>query len=309
MNIFVVDLAKTTLVFTAIVALASGAYASTISSFSISTGAQGGTPCFMSGSGPGTASCHSSNGNNEGDAGATLTDNSLEIAVGGNFAGGGSAFASITHEDLYRVPVNGPVSGLLSLTCSEFGPTPTAHFSLGSTTVSPPVETTFTGASQGSGECGRNEIARMPPAFIVSLAAMDNIVELHTSIDGSISASSDINGSRLRSVNRQRFPGRKRKPDHRNTIAGAGDLRDVRVGFAGGPSGDASETQAFGEPRQIACNRDPKHSSHFGTGSPSLQIWVFDTSARAIYTMTSQTSHNFYCGKTAKKIKSRSQVN
>jgi hypothetical protein len=34
----------------------------------------------------------------------------------------------------------------------------------------------------------------MPPAFIVSLAAMDNIVELHTSIDGSIT-SSDIDGS------------------------------------------------------------------------------------------------------------------
>jgi len=189
-------MAKAILIVSAIFALASRAYPSTVWSYSISTGAQGGTSCSMSGSGPGTAFCHSSDGiNNQGDASATLTDNSLNISVGGHHAGGGSAFASIIHDDLYSVPVNGPVSALLSLTCFEFGPTPTAHFFLGSTTVSPPVESIFTGASHGSGECGRNEFAPLPPAFVVSLMAMNNIVDLHTFIDGNISASSDIDGS------------------------------------------------------------------------------------------------------------------
>jgi hypothetical protein len=193
-----------TVLIVSLFTLASGAYASTISSYSISAGAQGGTTVCIgpsSGSGPGTASCHASGApgtfyqDNMGDASATLTDNSLQLSVLGHHAGGGFASASITHDDLYSVPVNGPVFALESLTCVEFGPTPTAHFSLGSTNVSPPVETIFTGASQGSGECGRNEFAPMPPAFVVSLVAMNNIVELHTFIDGNISLSDDIDGS------------------------------------------------------------------------------------------------------------------
>jgi hypothetical protein len=148
----------------------------------------------MSGSGPGTASCSSSVGDTNGVASATLTDNSLNIVVGGNLDGGGTAFASITHEDLYSVPVNGPVSALVSLTCYNsglLGPT-TGHFSLGSTSVSPPVESIYMGASQGSGPCGlQYEFAPLPPDFVVSLVAMNNIVDLNTHVDGSVSEVDD----------------------------------------------------------------------------------------------------------------------
>jgi hypothetical protein len=193
-------LTKTTLVFAAIVALAPVAYPSTISSFSISTDASGGTPCSVSGSGPGTASCHSSDGiNNQGDAGVTLTDNSLQLSVSGNHAGGGSAFASVTHDDFYSVPVNGPVSALLSLTCDNgFHPVGTiCHFSLGSTTVSPPVESIWAGASQGSGPCGTTIRLPGPPygIFVVSLSATNNIVHLHTYIDGNVGSTADIDSA------------------------------------------------------------------------------------------------------------------
>ena len=200
MNIFVVNLAKTTLVFAAFVALASGAYASTIASFSISTGAAGGTPCSMSGSGPGTASCHSSDGiNNQGDAGVTLTDNSLQLSASGNHAGGGSAFASVTHDDFYSVPVNGPVSALLRLTCDNSAGLleSIGHFSLGSTNVSPPVESIYAGASQGSGPCNNQKRLPGPPfnrTFVVSLSATNNIVHLHTYIDGNVGGA-DINSA------------------------------------------------------------------------------------------------------------------
>ena len=198
---------KTILVFTAIVALPPVAYPSTISTFNISSSAfQPGlppaTPCSMSGSGPGTASCNSSIGDTFGDASVTLTDNSLNLSVGGNLAGGGSAFASITHEDLYSVPVNGPISALVSLTCDNLGGgrvfgTATGHFSLGSTNVSPPVESIYMGASQGSGPCGlQYEFAGLPPAFVVSLVAMNNIVDLNTYIDGNIPPLAD-DGSRI----------------------------------------------------------------------------------------------------------------
>jgi hypothetical protein len=191
-------LTKTTLVFAAIVALASGgAYASTVSSFNISTEASGGTPCSMSGSGPGTASCDSTDGfNNRGDATATLTDNSLQLFAGGAHAGSGSAFASITHDDSYAVPVNGPVSALVSLTCENFATLGSiGHFSLGSTNVSPPVESIYTGASQGSGPCSdQNEIHRLPTDFTVSLVATNNIVELHTHIDGNVQPGADFSG-------------------------------------------------------------------------------------------------------------------
>ena len=175
--------------------LAGQARAATISNYSIFTAVPGAS-CGMSGSGPATASCHSPGEfPNDAYASATLTDNSLQLSAGGAAFGGGSASASLTHDDLYVVPVNGPVSALLSLTCYEMGYTPTAHFSLGSTNVSPPVETIFEGASQGSGECGRTEFKPMPPDFVVSLVAMNNIVELHTSIDAVIFLTSDVHGS------------------------------------------------------------------------------------------------------------------
>lgn len=99
-------------------ALASGAYPSTISSFSISSFAQDGTPCSMSGSGPGSAFCSSfgSDSSNGGGASITLTDNSLQLTVSGHHAGGGSAVASIIHDDLYSVSVDGQVSALVSVT-------------------------------------------------------------------------------------------------------------------------------------------------------------------------------------------------
>src|SRR5204862_656477 len=92
-------------------ALASRVYPSTIWSFNISSNAQGGTPCTMSGSGPGTASCLSTGAgvgaSASGYASATLTDTSLQLTVNGYLAARGSAVASITHDDLYSVPVNG----------------------------------------------------------------------------------------------------------------------------------------------------------------------------------------------------------
>ena len=184
---------KTTLVFTAIVALPPVAYPSTISSFNISTDAPGGTPCSISGSGPGSASCSSTippGGFFIGDAEAsvTVTDNSIQLDEDAFQDSSARAFASITHDDFYSVSVNGPVSALLSLTCINYlSPIPsTGHFSLGSTNVSPPVESIFTGASQGSGPCGyQYAIAPMPPFFIVSLAATNNLVHLHTYIDAS----------------------------------------------------------------------------------------------------------------------------
>jgi hypothetical protein len=192
MSIFVVNLAKTTLVFAAFVALASGAYASTISSYSISTTSADGTPCSISGSGPGSASCFSETPGSSfhfpSDAGAsvTLTDDSIQLMVGSFHASNAQAFASITHDDFYSVPVNGPVSALERLTCNLGGSSVGAlgHFSLGSTNVSPPVETIYTGASQGSGPCGPNQIAGAP-IFVVSLVAANNIVHLQTNIDAS----------------------------------------------------------------------------------------------------------------------------
>jgi hypothetical protein len=179
---------KTTLIVS-LFALAPGAYPATISSFNISTTAQGGTPCSMSGSGPGTATCSSTGTGPGGPAAAsvTMTDNSIQLEVGAFQGNGAQAFASITHDDFYSVPVNGPVSEVVSLTCATgFAIGTIGHFSLGSTNVSPPVETIWLGASQGSGPCGNsNQIAALPPSFVVSLSATNNIVHLHTYIDAS----------------------------------------------------------------------------------------------------------------------------
>jgi hypothetical protein len=148
----------------------------------------------MSGSGPGTASCSSSVGDTNGVASATLTDNSLNIFVGGNLDGGGTAFASITHEDLYSVPSERSGFGAGKPYLPQFWAyrSNNGHFSLGSTSVSPPVESVYMGASQGSGPCGlQYEFAPLPPDFVVSLVAMNNIVDLNTHIDGSVSEVDD----------------------------------------------------------------------------------------------------------------------
>lgn len=101
---------------------------------------------------------------------------------------GASGFASITHDDFYSVPVNGPVSVVMGLTCNNTSDALlTGHFSLGSTNVSPPVESIWSGASQGSGPCGIQYRLRPPNGFdgtfIASLSATDHIVHLHTYID------------------------------------------------------------------------------------------------------------------------------
>jgi len=186
-------LTKTILILVAIFTLAGFAFPSTISSFDISSGAAGGTPCSLSGSGPGSWTCDSFSDSGVIPAGAeakaTLTDNSLQVSVNSFHAASGQAFASITHDDFYAVSVNGPVSALVSLTCENFATLGSiGHFSLGSTNVSPPVESIYTGASQGSGPCSdQNEIQRLPADFTVSLVATNNIVHLHTYIDGSAS--------------------------------------------------------------------------------------------------------------------------
>jgi hypothetical protein len=201
MGIFLVNFAKATLVFAAIVALAPVAYPSTISSFSISTTSGDGTPCSMSGSGPGSASCLSTTPTTshffpaDASASVTLTDNSIQLSVGSFHDSTADAFASITHDDFYSVPVNGPVSALESLSCNLVPPSvgTSGHFSLGSTNVSPPVETIYTGASEGSGPCGPNQIAAAP-IFVVSLVATNNIVHLQTNIDASGNVA-DFSGS------------------------------------------------------------------------------------------------------------------
>jgi hypothetical protein len=204
MSRFVVNLAKTTFVFTALFTLASSAYSSTISSFVISTtaGFQE-NPCSMSGSGPASESCssivHDQFGSSA-EASITLTDNSLESSVGSFADSDGSAFASITHDDFYTVPVNGPVSAVLTLTCDNIPNSigTTGHFSLGSTNVSPPVESIYTGASQGSGPCGAPNTKfgfGGTNTFIVSLDATNNLVHLHTYIDGSSQPPADSSSS------------------------------------------------------------------------------------------------------------------
>jgi hypothetical protein len=193
---------KSTLILLAILALATTAYPSTVWSYNISTTGVGLTPCSSSGAGPGSASCLSpmSGTNNSADASVSLTDNSLQIMVDSAHAANAIAFASITHDDFYNVPVNGPISALLSLTCTNGGSVTTGHFSLGSTTVSPPVETIFQGASQGSGPCGiqyRLPTAPPPPDnynFTVSLVATNNTVHLHTYIDATGNAVDERGG-------------------------------------------------------------------------------------------------------------------
>ena len=182
---------KTFLILAAILALATSAYPSTVWSYSISTDAVGQTPCSASGSGPGSASCLSDSSPGTGNGAAvsvSLTDNSLQILADSLHAAHAIAFASITHDDFYDVPVNGPVSALVSLTCDNGGNSgllPTGHFSLGSTIVSPPVETKYQGASQGSGPCGLQYriFPSHPDDFVVSLVATNNIVHLQTYID------------------------------------------------------------------------------------------------------------------------------
>jgi hypothetical protein len=131
----------------------------------------------------------------------SLTDSSLQIMVDSVHAAEAQVFASITHDDFYDVPVNGPISALLSLTCGNSGSNVTVtagHFSLGSTTVSPPVETRFQGASQGSGPCGTQyRLPTSPPppdTFLVSLVATNNIVHLQTYIDATGGATDNLGG-------------------------------------------------------------------------------------------------------------------
>jgi hypothetical protein len=185
-------MSKPTLLFVTVIALASSAYPATISSFSISTTALNGTPCSASGPGPAAASCTSTGFTTLPEfasASATVTDNSLEVFAGSVHASSADAFASITHDDLYSVPVNGPVSVLLSLTCANQGSVfgqAMGHFSLGSTLVSPTVESIYGSfASQGSGLCGlQYQRTNPPPAFVVFLQSMNNVVRLQTHIDG-----------------------------------------------------------------------------------------------------------------------------
>jgi hypothetical protein len=111
---------------------------------------------------------------------------------------GATAFASITHDDVYGLPVSGPVSVLVGLTCFNLGVGAfgfaTGHFSLGSTSVSPSVESIWSGASQGSGPCGYVYQIAPIPAFLVSLFAVNNTVDLHTYIDGSGRVSDGFGG-------------------------------------------------------------------------------------------------------------------
>jgi hypothetical protein len=179
---------KRILIVSAIFAIAFRAYPSTMSSFSISTSVPGGTPCFLSGTDQDFGTCMSSSPSGaEAGGSVTLTDNSLEMAAYSDPHGNTFESASVTHDDFYSVPVNGPVSALLSLICgsSGVGLGFTGNFFLGSTNVSPPVKSIFLGASQGGGACsGRNEFAPEPPALVVSLFATNNIVELDTNIEG-----------------------------------------------------------------------------------------------------------------------------
>jgi hypothetical protein len=161
---------KRILIVSAIFAIAFRAYPSTMSSFSISTSVPGGTPCFLSGTDQDFGTCMSSSPSGaEAGGSVTLTDNSLEMAA-----------YSDPHGNTFE-------SALLSLICgsSGVGLGFTGNFFLGSTNVSPPVKSIFLGASQGGGACsGRNEFAPEPPAFVVSLFATNNIVELDTNIEG-----------------------------------------------------------------------------------------------------------------------------
>lgn len=171
-----------------LLALATEAYSSTIS-WSVSTSGQDATACSLSGSGPAMESCSSAGDrNNSVTAMVTVNDDSFTLDVVSFQAASGEASASVTHDDFYSVPVNGPVSALLTLTCQTLVVAPSPHFSLGSTNVSPPVESVFQGASQGSGTCGPSQIALIPPFFLVSLSATNNLVELQTEIDATAGA-------------------------------------------------------------------------------------------------------------------------
>ena len=241
------------LIVSTIFVLASGAYASTISSFSISTSAAGGTPCSMSGSGPGTASCHSDGINNQGDAGVTLTDNSLLLSASGNHAGGGSAFASVTHDDFYSVPVNGPVSALLRLTCDNSAGLleSIGHFSLGSTNVSPPVESIYAGASQGSGPCNNQNRLPGPPfnrTFVVSLSATNNIVHLHTYIDGSVGGTADINSAIFVQLTVNGFQDANGNPITATLLPEPGTLGTFGVALLVGTVGKRGKRKRSGSP-------------------------------------------------------------
>jgi len=269
-------------------AIASGAYPSTISTFSISTVATSSSgvetdPCSLSGSGAGTASCSSVGGGSSFDhanASVTLTDNSIQISLSSHMDASTEGFASITHDDFYTAPVNGPVSAVLSLTCNNFlgasgAFTTVGHFSLGSTSVSPPVESIYTGASQGSGPCGVQDRLPGPPgftgAFNVSLSAVNNIVHLHTYIDaGDVGTLTDDSGS-IFVQNSRRFSGRKRKPHHRNTPAGTGHPWDVRVGVAGGREDERETKRGLGRQRVF---------SHFRTAESNPGIAFRNPPAR-----------------------------
>ena len=172
---------KRILIVSAIFAMAFRAYPSTMSSFGISTSVPGGTPCFLSGTDQNFGTCMSSSPSGaEAGGSVTLTDNSLEMAAYSDPHGNTFESASVTHDDFYSVPVNGPVSALLSLICgsSGVGLGFTGHFYLGSTNVSPPVESIFLGASQGAALVANRDGSRSASQSLSSYPCSQRIISL-----------------------------------------------------------------------------------------------------------------------------------
>ncbi len=51
----------------------------------------------------------------QGDASVILSDDSIALNLSSHMARSATGFASITHDDFYSVPVNGPVSAVETL--------------------------------------------------------------------------------------------------------------------------------------------------------------------------------------------------
>jgi hypothetical protein len=93
----------------------------------------------------------------------------------------------------------------------------------------------FIGASQGSGPCGQQyQFARLPPDFIVSLVAMNNIVDLNTYIDGNIPASADQDGSVSVQLTVDGFQDANGNPIAATLLPEPGTLGTFTYGFASG---------------------------------------------------------------------------
>jgi hypothetical protein len=112
----------------------------------------------------------------------------------------------------------------------------------------------------------------MPPAFIVSLPAMDNIVELHTSIDGSISASSDIDGSVFVQLTVNGFQDANGNPITATLLPEPGTF-DILVGVAGG-RGNTPSFRDFSPHREttppVLFRRNEGKTPSFHTGGGSF---------------------------------------